>query len=111
VDSAVVRLYLHTDNGQVVRVHQATAAWQETTVTWNNFGGSFALATEGYLISQSTGFHTVDLTPLVRQWVNGSAANYGVLLEQNFDACDVYKSSEYSTTSYRPRLTVCYHSP
>jgi hypothetical protein len=109
VDSAVLGIYLYTGNVQVVRVHQVTAAWQETTVTWNNFGGSFVNATEGYLVSLGAGFHAVDLTRLVRQWVNGSAANHGVLLEQHVGLYDAYKSSEYSTTSVRPLLRVCYH--
>ena len=110
VDSAVLAVYFTTSKVQIVRMHQATATWQETAVTWNTFGGSYLDATEGYLVSLGTGFHAVDLTRLVRQWANGSAANYGVLLEQNSTAYDSYKSSEYSTASYRPRLQVCYHA-
>ncbi|MEJ5312453.1 MAG: DNRLRE domain-containing protein [Anaerolineae bacterium] len=79
-------------------------------MTWNNFGGSFVDATEGYLVSQGAGFHAVDLTHLVRHWVNGSAANYGVLLEQNVNTYDAYKSSEYGGVIYRPVLQVCYHA-
>ena len=110
VDSAVLAVYFTTSKVQIVRMHQATATWQETAVTWNTFGGSYLDATEGYLVSLGTGFHAVDLTRLVRQWANGSAANYGVLLEQNSTAYDSYKSSEYSTASYRPQLQVCYHA-
>lgn len=110
VDSAVLAVYFTTSKVQIVRVHQATAAWQETAVTWNTFGGSYFDATEGYLVSLGTGFHAVDLTHLVRQWANGSAANYGVLLEQHSTAYDSYKSSEYSTAVYRPLLQVCYHT-
>jgi len=110
VDSAVLAVYFTTSKVQIVRMHQATATWQETAVTWNTFGGSYLDATEGYLVSLGTGFHAVDLTRLVRQWANGSAANYGVLLEQNSTAYDSYKSSEYGGAIYRPVLQVCYHA-
>jgi len=110
VDSATLRIHLNTSNMQIVRVHQVTTAWQETAVTWNTFGGSYLDATEGYLVSLGTGFHAADLTHLVRQWANGSAANYGVLLEQNSTAYDSYKSSEYGGAIYRPVLQVCYHA-
>ncbi|HIC89642.1 MAG TPA: DNRLRE domain-containing protein, partial [Anaerolineae bacterium] len=109
IDSAAFYIYLLTSNHEIVRVHRITAAWTETGVTWNNFGDSFAPGTEGYFVSESTDFHQADVTQLVRAWVNGTYDNYGLLLEENLNDYDSYRSSEYSSVQYRPKLEVCYH--
>jgi PKD repeat protein len=109
VDLATFSIYLHTSNDQFVRVHRITAPWSETAVTWNNFGSGFDSAVEDFLVSQGTGYHYVDLTELAQGWMDGTYDNYGVLLEQNLSTYDTYKSSEYSNSTVRPRLRVCYH--
>ena len=111
IDSAAFGIYVRSSQSQVVRAHRITNAWDETTVTWNNFNNGFANETEGYLLSDSSGFHYIDLTELVQGWWSGAYDNSGILLEENLDTYDTYKSSEYGTAAYRPELVVCYHAP
>ncbi len=108
VDSATLYLYLTTASYQIVRVHEITATWSETGVTWNNFGNSFASAQSASFLADSTGFHSADVTELVRAWAGGTP-NYGLLLEENLVGFDAFKSSEYSDIPYRPALEVCYY--
>jgi len=108
VDSATLYLYLTTASYQIVRVHEITATWSETGVTWNNFGNSFAPAQSASFLADSTGFHSADVTELVRAWAGGTP-NYGLLLEENLVGFDAFKSSEYSDIPYRPALEVCYY--
>ncbi|MDY7079502.1 MAG: DNRLRE domain-containing protein [Chloroflexota bacterium] len=111
VDSATFGIYLRTCHGQIVRAHRITTPWEETTVTWNTFGNGFAGDTEGFLIGRGIGFHYIDLTELVQGWLDGTYENYGVLLEQNLNTYNSYKSSEYCPACCRPKLEVCYHVP
>lgn len=96
----------------VVRVHEATAAWTESTVTWNSFGSSYNAAVIGSFTSfvNAFGWKTVDVTSTVDGWVGG-AANNGFLLEEDVGPGAVqhtYRSSETATATNRPYLHVCF---
>ena len=110
VDSAALYLYLGTTSNQIVRVHEITAPWAETQVTWNNFGNSFAAVTSASFRADSTGLHQIDVTELVRAWMN-STPNYGLLLEEDLAGSDALNSSDNSDVQSRPRLEICYHDP
>ncbi len=101
-----------------VQVHRITAPWLEDQVTWSNFAnaydptvlGSFAslpaFTDPGQLWNQ----HEIDITPLVRGWVNGTISNYGVLLQQvEIDGhWTTYVSSENAQVALRPKLVITY---
>jgi hypothetical protein len=110
VDSATLYIYIQDHSNQTVRVHRITAAWSERSVTWNNFGNSFASEILGSFVSDGSGFHSADVTGLVQAWMSGTS-NYGMLLEENLSDYSSYKSSDYGTVQYRPRLKTCYHRP
>ena len=63
-----------------VDVHEVTAAWDESTVTWNSLGSSFsAVPTQSFDESSfSAGITTFDALPIVQEWVDGP--NDGLLL-------------------------------
>lgn len=65
---------------------------------------------------------TFTITRLVRNWVSGRKANYGVLLrlrDESFSACTTvtncnywaYASDDWAVASLRPKLTVKYDIP
>jgi hypothetical protein len=113
VDSATLEIY-QTSGGssRTVNVHRILAAWSETSVTWNNFGG-YAGTPVAWFGASSAGWKAVGVTALAQGWASGAYANYGLLLDDPTTGADEYetfKSSEYGTASYRPKLTVCYHS-
>ena len=87
VDQAVLRLYCQggtNDDPMLVTVHAMTQSWSEASVTWNSHAhehtsGWYAGAT----LPQATGDGyeaTCDVRALVQSWVNGSLANYGIML-------------------------------
>lgn len=91
----------------IVNVHRITAAWAESSVTWNSFAGSYDSTIVGSF-ENADGWQSVDVTSLVQAWVNGTTPNYGLLLEQNGTPYTTYNSSEYSDVSLRPKLEICY---
>lgn len=112
IASATLHIYSDYVSGSSaeVRVHRVTASWDESTVTWGNFGGSFDSSVAASFASGS-GWLDVDVTALVQAWVDGTHPNYGLLLEQgSMTGYTRYFSSEYSVPAERPKLEICYSS-
>ncbi len=115
IDSATLYVYTTNASGQTVNVHRITAPWVEDEVTWNSFNGNFDSVVIGTFVADSVGWHEVDVTALVIDWINEDYPNYGVLLEQGSTSATKYHSSEYTPTTpdipadYRPKLEICYN--
>ena len=82
IDSAAFFINVTTAQNVEVTLHGITNSWDETTVTWNNFGGSFNPVSEGSFIPSSTGWYSVNVTALVNSWLDSLLANNGILLKE-----------------------------
>ena len=112
INSVILTLYKTATMGSVsdIKVHRATAAWNENTVTWGTFNQAFNPAVEGVINNSANPWSPPGLIPLVQSWVSGAQANYGMLLEQPFFGTNVtqFLSSDGATVAQRRRLDVCY---
>ncbi len=108
LDSAIFHIYVLTPSNQQVNVHRITDGWEETVVTWNNFGGAFAADIVGSFMADGIGWRSVDVTSLVNGWLGGSYDNHGLLLDQEIVPFPraIYGSREHY--SYQPYLEICY---
>ncbi|HKK19938.1 MAG TPA: DNRLRE domain-containing protein [candidate division Zixibacteria bacterium] len=108
LESATLHIFVNVANGQQIDVHRITSDWSETTVTWSNFGGAYDAGIDGSFSADSYGWHSVDITGLVQGWLDGTNANYGLLLDQALESYPlaVYYSREDATRP--PYLEVCY---
>lgn len=116
IDWATLSVYVvQIESGaRTVNVHRATAEWQENSVTWNNFGNSFAPEIVDSFVADALGWHSADVTDLVSDWIDGIYPNYGLVLEQ--DATEwrdftEYASSESAAVEMRPILEIGYTTP
>ena len=94
----------------MVNVHRITTAWQEDGVTWRSFAGGYDRIVIGTFGSAAAGWKEVDVTSLVRGWLNGTIRNCGLLLDDpgaGADQNEEYDSSECEDVGLRPRLEVC----
>ncbi len=107
-ESATFYVDVSNAPNQTVNVHRITAPWDENTVTWNSFGGSYDPAVVGSFVSDGIGWHSVDVTALVQDWLDGTYENYGLLLEQGTTDFTQFLSSECSIVDFRPMLEICY---
>ena len=107
IDSATFWIYAGDATAQTVRLHRVTADWDEATVTWNSFGGSYDAAVAGSFVADSVGWKSVDVTALVQAWLDVTYPNNGLLLEQGEGDFTRYASSEYGDAALRPQLEVC----
>ena len=87
LQSATLNIYVSHTHGETVDVFRVTEDWEESGpngVTWNNFGGAYDAGTiHGSFVANPTGWHSVDITPLVQAWMDGSYENFGLLLAQS----------------------------
>jgi hypothetical protein len=78
IEKATLTVFVHKPNmAGSLDLAQVTAPWSEALVTYNN-RPTAAAAIQSVPVSASESYVTFDITLLVRQWVIGSAENYGV---------------------------------
>ncbi|WP_437571044.1 DUF4215 domain-containing protein [Sorangium sp. So ce542] len=99
---------VYSSGTQPISAHRVTAPWTELDATWSALSTSFASEVEDAFLGMDYGFASIDLTPLVQSWVNGSQPNYGFLLAEQAPNRTNYRSSEHSDPDSRPTLEICY---
>ena len=100
----------NSGSGGTVSIHRTTVPWDEQQVSWNSFAEGYdSTRVWGSFIAQGKGEKTVDLTDLVRAWVEEGVANYGMTLKgDSTTGFDVFFASEIWVLEKRPWLEVCY---
>ncbi|MCX6023073.1 MAG: DNRLRE domain-containing protein, partial [Chloroflexi bacterium] len=111
ITSATLGLYA-TGGGSgsgSIEVRRNVAAWNEGAISSSL--PVYYPTVEATITGSQTGWNTVDLTSLVRRWVQREQPNSGVRLSQpvtETGALFVYHSSNITTASLRPYLSVTY---
>jgi hypothetical protein len=123
IESATLGLYYYISPGlefqAPVGVYRVTSIWNESTITWNNQPTSNPAVINTVLVpaSWTNTFLSWDVTSLVNGWRGrGSASfNYGMVLmdtdESTYEGGKGFYSSDYTTASERPKLTITYYNP
>jgi len=111
VTSATLTFCGPTAVNGLAQIHRMTAAWDEYAATWNSIGNNFDPAVEASFRTAQAGCRLIDLTALVQAWINGTALNYGVLIEEISAGYDTFYSREYGDAQLRPQLEICYEVP
>jgi hypothetical protein len=94
-------------------IHPLLVDWNESTVTWNNFGADPGVQPGEYGTQVATapfavGTHVIDITTAVQGWVDNPATNFGLVIIPDAASTNgvQVRSSEYSVVAERPILTV-----
>ena len=103
------------DAGDTASLHEVLVDWDESSVTYNNFGGD-AGATAGDEYAASTvanvlgsiAVQVVDVTNSVQGFSNNPSSNKGWIVVPGGSSGVIARSSEYGILSERPKLTVEY---
>jgi photosystem II stability/assembly factor-like uncharacterized protein len=96
-----------------VIAYNVTGNWSESSVTWNSKPGYGAEYGSVWVPSRTWGRYQIDVTSLVRGWVNGTITNRGLMLRSNessgTDSARLgFGTREASGTTYDPYLTITY---
>jgi hypothetical protein len=110
LESAVLHIYMGSSAapGDPVTVYRVTTPWDPGTATWESVsGGQFEADTAASIGTESVGWKEVDVTPVVRGWLEGSFNNYGIILASPAAAADsvaTFHSSNHPDPLLRPWL-------
>jgi len=99
-------------SNMVVTAYRISQAWPGSP-TWNNFAGAFAESYGSATVGTSFVRSNIDVTVLVRGWVNGTWPNYGMMLRgQEGSYCNLkdFASANGSSSDW-PQLIVEYPDP
>ncbi|MFZ5916397.1 MAG: DNRLRE domain-containing protein [Chloroflexota bacterium] len=114
IDSATLQVY-HVESydypatSRTLTAYRISSWWTEHRVTWNN-APSCAEAYGSVSIGHgSWGWYAMDVTALVRAWLNGAYPNYGIMLRGSENEAYRAFSSDGTTTS--PKLVIQYSLP
>jgi hypothetical protein len=133
IRSAALGLYLDSYGGQpggTFNVHSMKAAWVEgtgygsatqdgatyatsdgaTAWTWPDVR-SPAVAASTVVSPSGAGWHSWDVTELVQDWADGTAANHGLVVVGSAEVRDAYFVGGSGTASRTPKLTLAYRVP
>jgi len=118
--NADLKLYQYQTIGTesfVIGLHQVTESWEENMITWNNQPDY--LPSPESTITVTIGALTWlswDITSLLQGWLDGSIANYGVVLKDTdeplgdtFIRC--YSSDYLTNPTLCPKLEITYYVP
>lgn len=93
--------------GAKMTVNRVTTSWEAEKVTWNsaihpkkwtNPGGDTTGANRATaIVAADTPVFSWNLTPIVQGWINNSFANYGLLLQSDYNSS--FNSSEFRLAS------------
>lgn len=113
IDSATLRVYPYHQyyaSPSTIWVNKVSAAWAESTLTWNNRPASTAVTS--FTSNQAT-TSSATVTSTVQAWVNSLTTNHGLKLHENGNNYTYWKrviSYEQGGANV-PRLEVTYHRP
>ena len=98
-----------------IGLHQVTSAWDEGIITWNIQPTYSADAEINSNITATVSWKSWDIDNLVQAWLDGSITNYGVVLK-DIDEASVntnawFWTSDYSNSTYHPKLVIGYYIP
>ena len=122
IRSAVLELHLNTSgaSNDSIRVHRITQDWTESEVTWlerrngrdwDTAGGDYDLSQAAAFDAGTVGWRSVDIATLAQGWLDGSYANYGLLLVPEVapgNDTNEFTSSDDGDASLHPKLTITY---
>jgi hypothetical protein len=124
ITSAKLQTYQETHYGSsdiTITAYRLTSDWVESEASWNNMtfssqwgaaGGDYGEEIASVIFSNFSGnYYNFSIDVAVRGWVNGTYANYGIILISSDAAEGNYtylSSSESSIESQRPKIIIDY---
>ena len=131
INAATIRLYFDGASiqppGSGIFAHRIETPWDEGRkqgafgdganwyfrdlgVVWTSAGADYVSGSVSFMpLGVAADYHFVNITPIMQEWIDGTAPNYGVLLRSSAGVKQAeFKTGDESSQSQRPRLLVSY---
>lgn len=117
INSATLSLNLSSpdNSAQTINMHKVIGSWTEGVTTWNTSPSFDANAFSSFTAGTAAGrINSINVKQLVQDWVNGIAANNGILLKNHDEVTSgslVEFTSSEGVSGDAPTLTIDYTIP
>ena len=96
-----------------VRAYRCTSAWKSNSITWNNKPGYDTVyqSTTSALRSGSTTWYRMNVTNIVKRWLNGTYSNNGFVIKDINESDSTHWTTFYSSDAispHKPELRIVY---
>lgn len=94
-------------------IYRLTNAWNHTLLTWNSQPFAHHSPEQSFFIpAQWDGLMMVELTSMVKGWLNGDWPNYGLMIKghESQDSIVGIGSSHYDDPAARPQLKILFEA-
>jgi hypothetical protein len=114
INSATLEIYLvesydYAGAHRTITTYRISSRWTEFLVTWDD-APTFAEAYGSVSVAHGAwDWYSLDVTNLVRAWLDATYANYGIMLRGSEDIA--YRGFASDGTIYAPRLIIDYSLP
>jgi hypothetical protein len=120
ITSAILQIYISNAvnlNNVTIKAFRITSNWTESEAGWNNrtssslwgsTGGDYTQE-DGSIAINQTGYYNISIINMVRNWIDGTAENFGIMLLSEDAENGNYKeisSSDSLTEEQRPKLII-----
>ncbi len=114
INSATLHLYYlgfydYPDYSRTISTYGINSSWAEGSVTWNTQPAiGEAYGSSSIVANESWHWVSFDVTSLVRAWVSGSQANYGIMIRgpEVSGSDSAWRSFGTREAGYAPYLTI-----
>lgn len=92
-------------------IQRITQDWNETNITYNNRPSNDGVFWNSTTLSTSNGWKKFTITDLVKNWINGSYVNHGMIINYTKGTFNNYKAfyTKEISNDYTPRLVITYN--
>ena len=114
IDNVYLRLKKNQYATPGIKAYRVTSSWSSSTVTWNNKPGFTTSGATGSCSLYSGDWYQINVTTMVKQWLNGTYSNYGFLLKEPTETNADQKTRWYSSDApspNKPELVIFYTLP
>ncbi|MGB0387624.1 MAG: DUF7594 domain-containing protein [Ardenticatenaceae bacterium] len=107
IQSAHAYFWVTQASNSPIAAHRITEAWTEDNVTWERYAAAYDNQAVGsFTPSQSEQFVSVDITPLIQDWLNGTHPNHGLMLIGSPNSQTMLTSRAWYAETKRPYIEI-----
>ena len=111
VTSAYVYLLKKEHKAPTIKAYRVTSDWSSSSITWNS-KPSYSTAYASGVATNTVGeWYGLNVTTLVKYWLNGTYPNYGMVLKEPSETDSAQKTKFYSSDApspNKPELVINY---
>ena len=114
VTSAYVYLLKKEHQVPTIKAYRVTSDWSSSAITWNN-KPSYTTTYASAVATNTVGnWYGLNVTTMVKNWLNGTYSNYGMVLKEPSESNSAQKTKFYSSDApspNKPELVINYDAP